>query len=322
MNRLRVAGCWIRTHWRALFLALAGLLTLSALGNPHLSLSREAYRYSFVLDITQSMNARDYHRAGLPADRLGYAKAAVSQVLERLPCGSEVGIGLFTTQTVHFLFEPLEVCAHFSVIKDVLAQVDWRMAWSADSHVEMGLYHALRELKKKANGTRLVFLTDGQETPPQTVRAQFGDKPGAIKGIVVGVGGLSPVSVPRFDRDNKLQGVWQNADIEKPPVSSTVYSEKVVIRQLPEEGPYQSWLDETHLRELSIATGLLYQRLDSPESLSQRLLKPELAEYRPTVTDIRPLLGLVALMVLLGSYWERGRPAVRSSATANPSARR
>lgn len=298
MMRPRRLLTLLQRHWRALTLALAALLAALCLFRPEFTLSRQVFRYMLVFDITQSMNTEDYHHDGLPRDRLGYAKEAVRHALHELPCGSEVGLGLFTTQTVHFLFEPLEICSHFSVIDDVLRHIDWRMAWSADTHVEMGLYHAIRELGKQSPGARLAFLTDGQETPPQSIRPQFDGKPGETGGTLIGVGGVAPVPVPRYDRENRLLGYWENADIEKPPLSTTVYSEKVETRVLPSEGPYLSWLDEPHLKALSAVTGLAYQRLEDPDRFAAFLTQPAFAERRPTLTDLRPLLGGIALLLL------------------------
>ncbi len=298
MTHPRLALAWLRQHWRGLLSAWAALLVAACLWRPEFTVPRPVYRYMLVFDITQSMNTPDYHLDGLPKDRLGFAKEAVRQTLHELPCGSEVGLGLFTTQTAHFLFEPLEICAHFSVIDDVLAHLDWRMAWSADSHIEMGLYHAIRELHKHDPSIRLVFLTDGQETPPQALRPQYDGKPGAVSGALIGVGGSTPAAVPRYDRENQLLGYWENADIEKPPVSTTVYSEKVETRQLPNEGLYLSWLDEPHLKALSAVTGLTYQRLETPARFTAFLTAPAFAELRPTRTDMRPLLGGMALLLL------------------------
>ena len=282
--------------------------------HPETELPRRVYRYQFVIDITQSMNARDYRVAGYPSDRLGFVKATLLEALHDLPCGSEVGLGLFTTQSVHFLFEPLEICRHFSVIDDALRHIDWRMAWSADTHVESGLHHAIRDLIKRDPSTRLIFLTDGQETPPQLVKPVFDVEPGAIKGLVVGVGGRSPVTVPRYDRENNSLGIWENADIEKPPVSSTVYSQKVEVRTLPTEGPYLSWMDETHLREISASTGLGFLVLDQPETFRKMILRDDLAELRPAVTDLRLWFGLAAILCLLIAYGVERRPQERTRA--------
>lgn len=292
----------LQFSWRQVLVLLALCITLGVLFKPETTLHRQVFRYTFVLDITQSMNARDYHQAGLPEDRLGFAKASILAALHELPCGSEVGLGLFTTQSVHFLFEPLEICRHFSVIDDALRHIDWRMAWSADTHVEIGLYHAIREQLKKDPSTRLVFLTDGQETPPQSVRAQFDNPPHALKGLIVGVGGRSPVSIPRYDRENHLQGIWENADIEKPPISTTVYSEKVEVRTLPTEGPYLSWMDEAHLKNLSATTGLGFHALSTPEGFIKALLDDNLAELRPALTDLRVWWGLGAVIFFVIAY--------------------
>ncbi len=308
MSRRQRAWPWPRRHGRTLWLALAALLVALALLQPRMTLPQEVYRYVMVFDITQSMNTRDYHRAGWPEDRLGYAKQAVRESIKALPCGSEVGLGLFTTQTVQLLFEPLEVCTHLPIIDDVLNHIDWRMAWSADTHVETGLYHAIREVRKRDAGLRLVFLTDGQETPPQTVQPQFDGSPGEVPGLLVGVGGTAPVTVPRYDRENRPLGIWENADIEKPPVSTTVYSVKVETRSLPAEGPYLSWLDEAHLKVLSAGTGLRYLRLDDPAAFMAFMTRAEFAERRPTSTDVRPHLAGMALLLLALSYgYERRR---------------
>lgn len=290
---------WLQRRWRALVLCLVAILSIACLFKPMWPLSRHVYRYLFVLDITQSMNAQDYHAQGFPSDRLGYAKAALLKALHELPCGSEAGLGVFTTQTVHTLFEPLEICEHFPVIDDALSHIDWRMAWSADSHIETGLYHALRTLKKSSLTTRLVFLTDGQETPPEGVQAQYDGKPGDISGLLVGVGGIQPVTVPRYNQDNQMIGYWENEDIDIPPISTTVYSEKTETRTLPRKGPYLSWLDEPRLKKLAAITGLRYLRLEDPGVFTENLLADDLAESRPARTDLRPYLAIVSLLLFI-----------------------
>ena len=311
--QLRAGIHWLGNHLRLLSLVLVFGFVLACLFAPHISAPKKTYRLMYVFDITQSMNARDMHELSLPDDRLGYAKAAVRRALHELPCGSEVGLGLFTTQTVHFMFDPIEVCGHFSVIDDVLSHIDWRMAWSADTHVELGLFHALREVIKKDPSMRLMFLTDGQETPPQSVKPQYDGPIGEVKGSLIGVGGNQPVTIPRYDRDNNLLGPWENADIEKPPVSTTVYSEKVETRSLPTEGPYLSWVDEAHLRAISVATGLGFTHPSNILDFEKALTASELSEIRPALTDLRPFLGFAALIFLLLGFIHEGRCAKLSA---------
>jgi mxaL protein len=301
----------MKPGWRLPALGLAALLALAALFHPQWPLRRDVYRYLFVLDITQSMNARDYHAEGLPPGRLGYARAAIRRVLHDLPCGSEVGLGLFTTQSVQFLFQPIEVCGHFPVIDDVLGHIDWRMAWAGDSNIAQGLHAAVHGVAGMDPRIRLAFFTDGQETPPLTMKPVFHGKHGEVLGTIVGVGGLSPSPVPRYDRENKPLGNWANADIAVPPVSTTDYSEKVEVQTLPKSGPYLSWLDEAHLKDLAATLGLRYHRLDDPAALSRLLREPDFAERRPAETDLRPLLGLAALTLLLAVFVFEARPKIR-----------
>lgn len=313
LSQLRMGIHWIKNHLRLLSLCGVWTLLLACLFAPTILAPRNVYRLMFVFDITQSMNARDIREAGLPDDRLGYAKATVRRALHTLPCGSEVGLGLFTTQTVHFMFDPIEVCGHLSVIEDVLAHIDWRMAWSADTHVELGLYHALREVLRKDPSMRLLFLTDGQETPPLSMKPRYDGPIGEVKGTLIGVGGNQPVTVPRYDRDNNLLGPWENADIEKPPVSTTVYSEKVDVRTLPTEGPYLSWVDEAHLREVAATTGLGYAHPTNGQEFEKALTAPDLSEVRNALTDLRPFLGFAALIGLLLGFAIEGRPVKLSA---------
>lgn len=293
-------------NWRLWCLAGACLAAFLALLVPKFPLPRAVYRYVFVIDITQSMNAQDYHVANLPADRLGFAKEALRQAIRQLPCGSEVGLGLFTTQNTQLLFEPMEVCEHLAVIDETLSHLDWRMAWAANSQIAQGLYSALRHLAERDAGLRLVFLSDGQDAPPQTVKRSYDGRPGEVAGLIVGVGGTTPAPLPKYDRDNHQVGYWQNAEVNAMPASDAGEANAPAQRR---EGHYQSWLDEARLLELSAATGLRYHRLVSPEDLSRQLRDDAFAEYRIGLADVRWLPALLALALLLGVHWRKRRPA-------------
>lgn len=291
-----------RRNWRTAALLAAAALTALTFADPKLPLPLRVFRYAFVIDITQSMNVRDYHVENMPADRLNFVKESIRRAVHDLPCGSEVGLGLFTTQSVQLLFEPIEVCEHLPVIDDVLAHVDWRMAWAANSFIAQGVYAAVRDVKNRDPGIRLAFFTDGQEAPPQTIRPTFSGKPGEIAGLIVGVGGLHPTAVPKYDRENRLIGYWENTDIAQMPESSTAYETTGTAPKPPREGHYLSWLDENRLRELSATTGLRYHRLETPEGLMEALRAPKLSELRTAKTDVRWLLGLAALLLFAAVY--------------------
>lgn len=291
-NRAARSVCRVlsRVGWRVGCLCAACACAAFSLATPSLDLERPVFRYLFVIDITQSMNARDYHQEGLPADRLGFVKASLRQAWEALPCGSEVGLGLFTTRNSQVLFEPLEICAHFPLLADVLAHIDWRMAWAADSHIARGLHTGLREAAARGADTRLVFFSDGQQFPPEADAPVFDGRAGAVGGLVVGVGGPMPVPIPLLDKDNRPLGFWEYVDLR----------DYLPASAMPQDGTvnYLSRLDETGLRGLASATGLRYHRLETPSALADALTAPELAARRKVATDIRWLPALLALFLL------------------------
>jgi mxaL protein len=277
--------------WRCWSLLLALSLTAACLLHPTLALQRPIYRYLVVIDITQSMNAQDYRQDGLPHDRLGYVKQSLRQTLGDLPCGSELGLALFTTQNTQILFDPLEICGHFAALDDALEHVDWRMAWAADSFIAHGLYSALDQLASRDRPARLVFFSDGQQIPEDLETPPYQGDRGALAGLVVGVGGTEPVPIPRYDQDNQPLGHWQRGDLDLGPGKQAPVGAA--------DAPLLSRLDEQHLSTLAAATGLGYHRLTTSAALSRALQQPELALRLKVETDIRPVLGLTALLVWL-----------------------
>lgn len=299
-------GRQIGLGWRFWSLILACAALSLSLTHPKLLLKRAVQRYLMVIDITQSMNTRDYHVEHLPADRLGFVKAALREALQDLPCGSEIGLGLFTAQNTQVLFEPLEICEHFTIIDDVLDHIDWRMAWAANSFVAQGLFTGIREISGRDPNLRVAFFTDGQQFPPQAETPDFRAKPGVVRGLIIGVGGPQPVPVPKLDRENRPQGFWEYVDLRDllPPSEST-------DRLGSTPNYYLSRLDEPSLRELASLTGLGYHRLRSPVDLSAALRSPDLAAERRVGVDVRWLLALLALFLLLWPYLVGFFPAKR-----------
>ena len=279
--------------WRFMCLLSACILLSLSLARPTLPLKRPVYRYLFVIDITQSMNARDYPIDGLPAERLGFVKASILAALHELPCGSEIGLGLFTTRNSQVLFQPLEICAHFAVIADVLAHIDWRMAWAGDSHIARGVYSGLREAAALGPDTRLVFFSDGQQFPPETEPPPFDGKLGATFGLIVGVGGAQPVPIPRLDPDGTPQGFWEYVDLRDYLPPQAMPTNPAAL--------YLTRLDEPTLRSLAATTGLNYHRLENPPGLAQALLSQAFAARRVVAVDISGLLAGSALILLLAT---------------------
>ncbi len=278
-------------------LALPLLLLGIASFKPSLQMQRPLFNYVFVIDITQSMNARDYHVTDLPADRLSVVKHSIKYALQKLPCDSKVSLGLFTAKNMFMFFEPLEICQHYSVLEQSLKKIDWRMAWAADSHIARGIYTSIKEISRMKDKPHLVFFTDGQQTPVNIKEPLFLLKPGLVQGMIVGVGNLQPVPIPRLDNYNVPQGYWQIEETGSLPTYEA--------KQATSNGNYMSSVQEHELHRLAVITGLEYRHLDTPEQLSLDLMLPEFSQSRQVATDISWIFVIIALSCFLLPYFFR-----------------
>lgn len=295
---------------------LAGALALVALAlvvRPF-PLARNGVAILAIVDITGSMNVRDYVGAdGMPASRLDTAKAALRDLVAGLPCGSQVALGLFTERRPFLLFTPIETCAGFAPIDGALAGIDWRMAWEGDSRISAGLFRSLAMAEEL--GTDLVFVTDGQEAPPLPSRGgpAFDGRPGAVRGLIVGAGapGLSPI--PRYDDRGRETGFYGAGDVQQenrfgPPPADAERREGYNPRNAPfgaaaaSGTEHLSSVRESYLRTLAGETGLTYARLDGPIGLRAALMGAATPRPVPGRFDPRPVLGAAALLLLLATF--------------------
>ncbi|WP_119629000.1 VWA domain-containing protein [Methylocaldum marinum] len=300
---------------RFVCLVLALLSVATALFHPTLELSRPVYDHIVIVDITRSMNVADYRIKGRPTSRLETVKSALRSALRDLPCGSRLGLGLFTERKSFLLFEPIEVCSGFEVVDTAIEQIDWRMAWGADSRIAEGLYDALTQFQ--SYGVNLIFITDGHEAPPLNPRYKrdfSALNKGKLKGLLIGTGGLSLAPIPKFNERGEVVGFYSEDDVPhrstfglppKPPSEIPGYhernapfgSEQVIGTE------HLSSLKEDYLRQLADESGLVYRRLETAEELSADLTGPEFARFETVPADMRWLpagLALAALMVLYG----------------------
>ena len=312
---------------RFAMLAAALALTAAALAKPMLPLPSNVFRHLVVFDITQSMNVGDAIPGDHALTRLEHAKAAVLDAAAALPCGSELGLGLFTGHRTFLLLAPVEVCAHYPDLAAAVRAVDWRMAWTARSEIAKGVHSGLRITEALGPQTVLVFLTDGHEAPPlhPELRPGFGAEPGAVRGLLVGVGGPAPLPIPKLDPQGKSLGYWEAEDVMQVDELSlgrgTSVSESYAgtdggsIQARIEAGTeHLSALREKYLRSLANGLGLQYRRVGSAVELDSALRHPEFANELQAMTDIRPWLAGAAALLVAGSYFvpargRRGRSA-------------
>src|SRR5450830_255646 len=209
-------------HWRldlrGWLLAASLLLLAICLASPHATLPRRVYDWFIVLDITQSMNVRDYvdeHNSSRNISRLEFAKQAIRQSLRKLPCGSQVALGLFTERETLNIVRPLEVCAHFSALDQTVSRMDWRMAWAADSFIAHGVYSAIEQAPTLGKHMRVAFISDGNQAPPVNVKYMpaFMGKPGNVQGTIFGAGKAALSPIPKLDEHDNITGYWDQDEV-------------------------------------------------------------------------------------------------------------
>ncbi len=266
---------------RMILLILAALVLAPVFARPTLPISQSVLNHLYVVDITQSMNVRDYTIGGQPIDRLSFVKAALIQVVHELPCGSFVGLAVFTGWQTEVLFDPIEVCHHRREIDEVIHYIDWRMTWIPQSNVARGLEDALTKLKSRGHPASLVFFTDGDEAPdygetPALAHRVSREKP---DGVVIGVGDLRPSVVPLLNPYGRMTGYFQR-----------------------DGEPYLSSLRQDYLRKLADAKGLDYHRLQSGKQLLSLLRSPRYADALPARREIDWAFGASALSLLIAVY--------------------
>ncbi|QGM96724.1 vWA domain-containing protein [Methylocystis parvus] len=298
---------------RLILLTLTAALLLATFVAPQIDVRRPGFDLLAVVDITGSMNVRDYAAGGKPISRLEKVKAVLRQLIARLPCPSRVALGVFTERRPFLLFEPIDACADFSPLEAAIAAIDWRMAWEGDSRISAGLFRAVdmaRELK-----TDLLFFTDGQEAPPLPASGGpvFEAKPGETRGLIVGTGGYDLSPIPKFDDKGRETGFVAIDDVPHEsrfglPPKGAERREGFNARNAPFGATavvgveHLSSVKEDYLRTLSEKTGLGYFHLDDKASLLDAYRAAGTERPRAGKLDMRPYLGGLSAACLFAAF--------------------
>ena len=303
-------------------LALAALALAGTLLNPALTLQRPRFEEVVVLDITQSMNVTDYRSGTEPVSRLDFVKSALRLALDELPCGSKIAWGLFTEARSFVLFEPVEVCANRAELRSSLAGIGNSMAWAGNSEIAKGLHSGWQAMQQLPGHPSLIFVTDGQESPPLASRNRpaFDDHRGEITGLVIGVGDPRPSPIPKIDPSGRALGFWSAREVPQTDPRNqgrggSVRDEGMAGDSSPDDNglgatpgsEHLSGLREPYLQLLAADKGFAFLRLRSAPELAAAMTAPSLARSLNARTDARITLAVIALIGLLAPYARRLR---------------
>jgi mxaL protein len=290
-------------------------LVLIAIVAPPVPVLRAGVSVVAVVDITGSMNVRDYTLSGHPISRLDVAKRALQQMVERLPCPNRMGLALFSERVPFLLFRPVDVCGNYGAVFDAIGSVDWREAWEGDSHISAGLMSAI-EIARESNAD-LIFITDGQEAPPLPASGgtPFDGKLGEVRGLIVGAGGYQLSPIPKFDDRGNQIGFWSVDEVPHesrfglpPPDAASrpgFEARNAPFGAVAPKGTeHLSSVREPYLRSLASQTGLTYLHLSPDVDLAEALLasaKPRVGRSLIDISWVPVLLALILLVLFYGT---------------------
>lgn len=303
----------LRCYWQVALLLLATSALAMALQHPTLNLLRGTFNNVFILDISQSMNVQDYRIDTKPASRLQFAKQSIRHTLKNLPCGSKAGLGIFTEYRSYLLLAPVETCANFSELASLLDNINGQMAWVGGSEIAKGINFGFKIIKKIPDKPGLIFISDGQEAPPihPDYRPAMEVKPGDVRGMLIGAGGLIPQAIPKYDPEGNLLGFWGADDVMQndrySDDKSTIVEGKVQASADQAEKKakgteHLSALREAYLQTLATETGVGYHRMDSADNFFKAMGSPSLSAANRSETDVAYLAAMMALAAMTFLY--------------------
>ena len=289
--------------------AVAMIITLiliaAALWFPKTDHTVQAMDLLVVLDITQSMDVTDVELDKEQVSRLNWAKDFTKKTLVDLPCGSHVGLAVFSEYRSLILINPVEVCANYHDLKQMISKISGAMAWALSSEVSKASFEAIKQAKRMEPSPSIVFITDGHESPPlhKTLFAKFRGKPGEVSGVFVGVGGDDLLPIPKHDLEGNDLGVWKVDEVLHQDVYASGRGDMQEQNALKAKTEHLSSQKKVHIKRLAAMVGFDY--LLSPESpilLIKKLQKVSKTHDQVVNYSWAPWLAGLALIILVFLY--------------------
>jgi mxaL protein len=289
----------------AVIMVVSLLLVMAALWMPHIKREVKIMDALFVIDITDSMNVKDAELDGKPVRRLEWAKEFTRRALLNMPCGAHAGLAIFTEARSLILINPVEVCASYHDLTQMLNQINPYMAWVRSSEVSKAVYTAIRQAKEIKPSPTIVFLTDGHESPPihESLFPKFDGKPGEIRGVMVGVGGDDLLPIPKTNAKGEIEGVWGINEVMHQDVYASLRADTTL--NVPQKRTeHLSSQKKAHLQTLADRVG--FEFVSSPKSASKlvdvvrdvSVTRPQVIDYDLYAWFAGIALGLILLIYL------------------------
>lgn len=289
----------------AFIMLLVLMLIIAAVWFPRTERTVKVMDMLFVLDITQSMDVVDVELRGDSVSRLTWAKDYTRKTLQNLPCGSHVGLAVFSESRSLILMNPVEVCHSYHDLIQMIAKINGPMAWALSSEVAKAAYTAIEQAKLMESKPSIVFITDGHESPPlhKTLFAKFKGKLGEITGVFVGVGGDTLLPIPRHDLAGNDIGFWQINEVLHQDVYASSRGDLQEQNELKAKTEHLSSQKKLHIKELATMVGFDYILSPSKaQELVKKIEKVALTRAQIVNYDWSPWFASIALLFLVFAY--------------------
>jgi mxaL protein len=283
----------------AIIMIASLLLIMAALWFPPFKRDVKIMDALFVIDITDSMNVEDASIDGDKVSRLAWAKEFTRKTLLDMPCGAHAGLAIFSEARSLILMNPVEVCASYHDLTQMLDEFEPDMAWARSSEVSKAVYTAIRQAKNIDPKPTIVFITDGHEAPPLNKKLfpKFDGKPGEIHGLLVGVGGDDLLPIPKTNENGEIEGFWGINDVMHEDVYASMQAD--TTQNTPRKRTeHLSSQKKAHLQTL--ADRIDFKFVSSPESADDLVdaIRDE-SDTRPQTINYDPYAWFAAIALLL-----------------------
>ena len=296
------------SHRDLALLTTSFICLILALINPSLNLKHNIYSYFIVLDITQSMNVTDMKIDNKPVSRLDFSKKIVSETLSTLPCGTKVGLGLFSGVNVVALYTPIELCENFSSLQDTLEHAQWLNAWTADSRVREGLLASAQTMNNFPEPAQLVFLTDGEEAPKLHAfnTRDLSTFQGSDGWLIAGIGTLAGGPIPKYDEKRQHIGYWSHESMQLAPGAAPIAAAGILQRKSDlAESPqdrYVSKLAEDYLQKTAKEISASYVNAKDSHTLMAAMEQQKPARRETAPFALGWLFSLLSGFIIICAY--------------------
>lgn len=300
---------WLKQYYEPVLYVLALVLMLLALVKPSIQLRQQVQHYLMIADVSQSMNAEDELLNQQQVSRMAYTQHLMKQLVHKAPCGTYFSLGIFASDNLAMLQNPLEVCKNLDVITDGIEHLEWRMAWKGNSRLSFSVHAATHVYDALNQPAQMLFFTDGDEAPRVNVTIKQ-DLSGVQIGeffTFIGVGGPQKVAIKRYNTANKPVGYWPVSENNNAGAVGVTYADPSSDEPDPpvayaEYDRMLSQLEEDYLKELAGEFKGSYIKGQDKEAFYQALAAKKATASFVTDYPLRAVYLGLAILLILASY--------------------